>query len=349
MTGMSASPPMVHSSIALNVLGARVAISSDSESADLMAHVRADFGLYEVPAARPDLPAPAAHIRVHQKSGWSEIELCQLPPDALLCSYDPVRNFQWWQKGAINYEAWGQEALIVSDRDQDSDIFCREEISTYPLVRAEIVRCLRNRLNQQNMLLFHAGLAAARDGRQAVLIPGVKSQGKTSTVLWLVESGLALHSDEIVLCSPSPEAYRFCGVPRRFALTEAAIRQFFPQYGAALSAQTVLAPFTGEEKHVFHVGEAHPTRPPEFCAVTMLVRPQLWRSTESEIQPLAPDEVQRVLYGSCEFNHLRSNRLEQITRELADRIQGYRLMIGQDSRKNYSVLNAHLKRHGLIL
>jgi hypothetical protein len=333
-------------SIALNVLGAQIAISADCEAAELMAHVRADFGLYEAPAAALDESIPTAQIRVHPGSVWHEAGPGRLPPEALLCSYDPVRSFQWWQKGATNYEMWGEEALIVSDRDEDSDIFCREAFSSYPLVRAEIVRCLRNRLNARDAVLFHAGLAAARDGQKAVMIPGVKSQGKTSTVLWLVEAGLGLHSDEIVLCAPSPQGYRFCGVPRRFALTDSAIQEFFPQYSAALASPTVLAPFTGEEKRVFHVGQAHPTRPPALCPVTMLIRPQLWRSMDSEIQPLASDEVQHVLYGSCEFNRIRFDTLEKLTHALAAGMQGYRLMIGQDSRKNFAVLKAHLEQHG---
>lgn len=329
----------------INIAGACIQVQCDPPDQELFAHIRSDFGLFEKTHTQTET---GAHIRTFSGFNSPTPFVQKIPPSALLCSHDPIRDFQWWQQDSFNYELWADEALVISNRDECSSVYCRPNTPVYPLVRAEIVRCLRAQLNHRHKTLYHGGLASGRNGQGGVLVPGVKSQGKTSTVLWLVESGLQLQSDEMVLGWVEQNAYRFCGIPRRFALTEEAIQAYFPQYQVALASAPLVAPFNGEEKHLFHLGGTPPADLPTPCIASMIILPQLWRSMHSKIEPLTPDETQSVLYGSCEFNQTPLHELEKMTRHLATTIKGYRLLVGQDSRRNFETLRAHLAAHDLI-
>lgn len=335
--------------LSLDISGAKITIHSDTPDPALVHHVRADFGLYEsqkLGGNSGSTQAAVIQIRPEYREHTHFKDL--IPQGAQLCSENSLRNFQWWQQDGFNYEIWGEKALIISDRDEASQIFCRPAVSIYPFVRAEIVRCLRGQLNRQMALIFHAGLAATADGRCGVMVPGVKSQGKTSTVLWLVESGLQLHSDEMVLCKLGEENFECWGIPRRFALTAAAITRFFPQHAYALEQQLIEAPFTDDKKHLFHLRSVHPKFPPQPSPVKYLIAPQLWRSSHSEILPLEADEVQAALYGSCEFNRFSTHELNHFTYQFSRQVTGFRLMIGSNSVINFQTLSTHLKSLGLI-
>jgi hypothetical protein len=334
--------------VALDISGAKINIHSAVPDPALAGHVRADFGLYEAPEPNGSTPAAqAASIQIYPEYGEQAYFRDMIPQGAQLCSEDSLRHFQWWQHEGFNYEIWGEKALIVSNRDQSSQVYCRPAVPGYSFVRAEIVRCLRAQLNHQGMILFHAGLAATPDGSRAVMIPGVKSQGKTSTVLWLGGSGFRLHSDEMGLYKPGEGDIECWGIPRRFALTAEAIRRFFPQHTYALQQPLMEAPFTDEKKHLFHLRGTHPTQPPKPSPVKYLIAPQLWRSAHSQVLPMDADEVQAVLYGSCEFNYFSKHELNRFTHRLSRQVEGYRLLIGSDSTVNFQTLRAHLEQLGL--